>query len=150
LVFSRSNRVQFGNALPVRVSNRFTAGSAVFDDDHLVSFAGLVPVLSLAAQTGLPALLADKITIAKSRIKSGSANPAPKLATLIAAMCAGADSIDDVNLVRCGGMKTLFDAVYAADDRNAVAGVQFRTRTTTRTRPCCATSSATRADGHRQ
>ena len=28
-------------------------------------------------------------------------------------MCAGADSIDDVDLVRCGGMKTLFDAVYA-------------------------------------
>jgi hypothetical protein len=111
--FSHNNRVQFGKALPVQVSHRFTAESAVFDDDHLVSCAGLVPVLSLAAQTGLPALLADKITIAEPRIKSGSANPAPKLATLIAAMCAGADCIDDVDLVRCGGMKTLFDAVYA-------------------------------------
>jgi hypothetical protein len=97
----------------VQVSHRFAAESAVFDDDHLVSCAGLVPVLSLAAQTGLPALLADRITIAQPRIKSGSANPAPKLATLIAAMCAGADSIDDVDVVRCGGMKTLFDAVYA-------------------------------------
>ena len=28
-------------------------------------------------------------------------------------MCAGADSIDDVDLVRWSGMKTLFDAVYA-------------------------------------
>ena len=28
-------------------------------------------------------------------------------------MCAGADSIDDVDVVRVGGMKTLFDGVYA-------------------------------------
>jgi hypothetical protein len=97
----------------VQVSHNFLAASAVFDDDHLVSCAGLVPVMALAAQTGLPALLADKIQIAEPRIKSGSANPAPKLATLIASMCAGADCIDDVDLVRSGGIKTLFDAVYA-------------------------------------
>ena len=97
----------------MQVSHNFTPTSAVFDDDHLVSCAGLVPVMALAAQTGLPGLLADKVHIAEPRIKSGSANPAPKLATLIAGMCAGADSIDDVDLVRCGGMKTLFDAVYA-------------------------------------
>ncbi|MCV7180319.1 IS1380 family transposase, partial [Mycolicibacterium sphagni] len=47
------------------------------------------------------------------RIKSGAANPSPKLSTLIAGMCAGADSIDDLDIVRCGGMKTLFDSVYA-------------------------------------
>ena len=97
----------------MQVSHNFRSASAVFDDDNLVSCAGLVPVLTLAAQTGLPMLLADKIDIAEPRIKSGSANPAPKLATLIAGMCAGADSIDDVDLVRCGGMKTLFDGVYA-------------------------------------
>ena len=33
--------------------------------------------------------------------------------SLIASMCAGADYIDDVDLVRAGGMKTLFDRVYA-------------------------------------
>src|SRR3546814_16232879 len=47
------------------------------------------------------------------RIKSGSANPAPKLATVVAGMCAGADCIDDIDLLRSGGMKTLFDGVYA-------------------------------------
>ena len=47
------------------------------------------------------------------RIKSGAANPAPKLATLVAGMCAGADSIDDIDVVRSGGMKTLFGGVYA-------------------------------------
>lgn len=38
---------------------------------------------------------------------------APKLATVVAGMCAGADCIDDIDVVRSGGMKTLFDAVYA-------------------------------------
>jgi len=56
----------------------------VFDDDNLVSCAGLVPVMTLAQQTGLSRLLSAKVQIAASRIKSGAANPAPKLATLIA------------------------------------------------------------------
>ena len=95
------------------VSHRFKADSAVFDDDHLVSCAGLVPVMALAEQTGLIELLDNKVHIAEPKIASGSANPAPKLATLIAGMCAGADSIDDLDVVRSGGMKTLFDGVYA-------------------------------------
>ncbi|HEU4362807.1 MAG TPA: IS1380 family transposase [Mycobacterium sp.] len=97
----------------MQVSHTFAPGSAVFDDDNLVSCAGLVPVMALAAQTGLGELLADKVHIAASKIKSGAVNPAPKLATLIAAMCAGADCIDDVDIVRAGGMKTLFGGVYA-------------------------------------
>ena len=39
----------------MQVSHRFAAGSAVFDEDNLVSCAGLVPVMALAEQTGLPA-----------------------------------------------------------------------------------------------
>jgi hypothetical protein len=112
-MFSRINRYQVRKALPVQVSHRFAAGSAVFDDDNLVSCAGLVPVMTLAQHTGLSQLLGDKVHIAAPRITSGSANPAPKLATLIAGMCAGADSIDDVDVLRSGGMKTLFDGVYA-------------------------------------
>ena len=100
-------------ALPVQVSHNFAAESAVFDDEHLVSCAGLVPVMTLADQTGLSELLGEKVHIAEPKIKSGSANPAPKLATLIAGICAGADSIDDLDLVRAGGMKTLFGGVYA-------------------------------------
>jgi hypothetical protein len=96
----------------VQVSHTFTPQSAVFDEDNL-SCAGLVPVMALAEQAGLSELLANKIDIAALRVKSGSANPAPKLATLIASMCAGADYIDDVDLVRAGGMKTLFHRVYA-------------------------------------
>jgi Transposase DDE domain group 1 len=58
-------------------------------------------------------LLADKVRIPVPRIRSGSANPSPKLTTVIAGMCAGADSIDDLGVVRSGGMKTLFGGVYA-------------------------------------
>lgn len=112
-MFSRINRTRFGKALSVQVSHRFSADSAVFDDDNLVSYAGLVPVMALAQRTGLSRLLADRVHIASPRITSGSTNPAPKLGTLIAGMCAGADSIDDVDVLRSGGMKTLFDQVYA-------------------------------------
>jgi Transposase DDE domain group 1 len=97
----------------VRVSHRFTTGSARFDEDNLVSHAGLVPVLELASQTRLPDILGDKVSITAPRIKSGSANPTPKLLCVIAGMCASADSIDDLDILRSGGMPTLFTGVYA-------------------------------------
>lgn len=97
----------------MQVSHTFTAESAIFDDENLVSLAGLVPVMALAEQTELSTLLAEKVSIAVPRVKSGSANPAPKLTTLIAGMCTGADSIDDVHALRSGGMATLFGGVYA-------------------------------------
>jgi hypothetical protein len=99
--------------LPVRSSHTFRGDSAAFDDDNLVSCAGLVPIMALARQTQLMDLLADKVAITTPKIASGAANPAPKLKTLIAAMCAGADSIDDIDLLRSGGMKHLFGNLYA-------------------------------------
>jgi Transposase DDE domain group 1 len=113
LVFLTHQSVQFRKALSVKVSHRFGAGSAVFDDDHLVSCAGLVPVMTLAEQTGLGRLLGEKVRISGPRIASGAANPAPKLVTVVAGMCAGADCIDDIDVVRSGGMTTLFGGVYA-------------------------------------
>jgi hypothetical protein len=88
-------------------------GSARFDEDNLVSHAGLVPLLGLAEQTRLPELFAEKVSIKTPRIRSGSANPAPKLLTVIAGMCAGADSIDDLDVLRAGGIPILVDHVYA-------------------------------------
>lgn len=97
----------------MRVSHRFAVESACFDEDNLVSHAGLVPLLGLADQTRLPEILAEKVSIKTPRIKSGSANPAPKLLTVIAGMCVGADSIDDLDVLRAGGMPILVDKVYA-------------------------------------
>src|ERR687897_1181572 len=94
----RTNQPGSREALSVRVSHRFTAGSARFDEDNLVSHAGLVPLLGLAEQTGLPKIIAGKVSIPRPRIKSGSANPAPKLLGVIAGMCAGADNIDDLDV----------------------------------------------------
>src|SRR3954447_9760795 len=113
MVLRRTDRSSGREALSVRVSHRFTAGSARFDEDNLVSDAGLVPLLGLAEQTGLAEIITRKVSITAPRIKSGAANPAPKLLTVIAGMCAGADSIDDLDMLRAGGMPILFDGVYA-------------------------------------
>jgi hypothetical protein len=113
MVLRRTNQPGLREALSVRVCHRFTAGSARFDEDNLVSDAGLVPLLGLAEQTGLPEIIAGKVSITTPRIKSGSANPAPKLLTVIAGMCAGADSINDLDMLRAGAMPILFDGVYA-------------------------------------
>ena len=112
-VLRRTDQPGSRKALSVRVSHRFTAGSARFDEDNLVSDAGLVPLLELAEQTGLPQIIAEKVSITTPRIKSGAANPVPKLLGVIAGMCAGADSIDDLDVLRAGGMPILFDGVYA-------------------------------------
>ena len=81
-------------------SYTFTAGSAVFDEQNLVSAAGLVPVLELAEQTGLSRLIGEHVELPSTRVKSGAVNPAGKLTTIIAGMMCGADSIDDANVLR--------------------------------------------------
>ena len=97
----------------MQASHAWRSGSAVFDDENLVSYAGLVPLLELAAQTGLPRLLDEHVRFTSERVKSGAANPTPKLMAIIAGMAAGADSIDDLDVIRSGGMNKLFDGVYA-------------------------------------
>jgi Transposase DDE domain group 1 len=113
MVFATHDQARLRKALSVRVSHRFSAGSARFDEDNLVSHAGLVPLLGLAEQTRLPEIIAGKVAITTPRIRSGSANPVPKLLSVIAGMCAGADSIDDLDVLRAGGMPILFTGVYA-------------------------------------
>jgi hypothetical protein len=81
----------------VQVSHSFTPESAVFDDDNLVSGAGLVPVMTLAEQTCLADLLAEKVHIAQTRIKSGAANPAPKLAGWVVDTLGGQLDIGEVS-----------------------------------------------------
>ena len=94
-------------------SHTFTAGSAVFDEQNLVSAAGLVPVLELAEQTGLSRLIGEHVDLPSTRVRSGAVNPAGKLTSIIGAMICGADSIDDANVLRAGGTPRVFNEVYA-------------------------------------
>jgi hypothetical protein len=75
-------------------SYTFTIGSAVFDERNLVSAAGLVPVLELAEQTGLSALIAEHVRLPSTRVRSGAVNPAGKLTSIIGGMMCGADCIE--------------------------------------------------------
>ncbi len=77
----------------------------VFDDSNLVSAAGLVPLLRLAESAGLYELLKG--------LSVDSPNPIAKATSVVGGMLAGADSIDDLDLLRHGGMGRLFGGVRA-------------------------------------
>ena len=83
--------------------------SAEFDDPNLVSCAGLAPVLRLAERAGLQQLAGEHVEISKA----GGVNAHLKIPALVAGMVAGADSIDDMALLRHGGMGRLFGGVRA-------------------------------------
>jgi hypothetical protein len=74
---------------------------------------GLAPVMALAEQAGLSELLAEKVRLGSNRVASAGVNPAGKVTAIIAGMAAGADSIDDLQVIRSGGMKRVFTGVYA-------------------------------------
>jgi hypothetical protein len=83
--------------------------SARFDDPNLVSCAGLGPVLALAERAGFHELVAEHVRIGKP----GGINPDLKIGSLVAGMVAGADSIDDMALLRHGGMNRMVSGVRA-------------------------------------
>ena len=93
----------------MKLSHTLTATSAVFDDPNLVSAAGLVPVLALADRAGLRRLADEHLSVPTDK----GANAGLKVASLVAGMVAGADSIDDMALLRHGGMGRVFARAYA-------------------------------------
>lgn len=98
----------------MQLSHEWQRSTAVFDERNLVASAGLVPVLALAEQTGLSGLITGKVVLRSSRVRSAGVNPAGKLTSVIAGMCAGADSIADLEVIRSGGLGSLFGGVYAS------------------------------------
>ena len=93
----------------MQLSHTLRVGSAVFDDPNLVSAAGLVPVLKLADRAGLRRLADQHLSVPTDK----GANAGLKVASLVAGMVAGADSIDDMAVLRHGGMGRLFTRAYA-------------------------------------
>jgi hypothetical protein len=82
---------------------------ASFDDPNLVSQAGLVPVMALAERAGLADLVAEHV---RPDGECG-VNPHLKIPCLVAGMAAGADCIDDMDLLRHGAMTSLFGGIRA-------------------------------------
>jgi hypothetical protein len=97
----------------VQLSHGWSKATPSFDDERLVSFAGLARVMALAERAGLSELVSAKVAINTTKVKSAAVNPAGKVTAIIAGMAAGADSIDDLDVIRSGGMPQLFDGVYA-------------------------------------
>lgn len=93
----------------MQLSHTPAALSISFDDPNLVSAAGLVPAMRLADTAGLSTLAQHRMSIAGDK----GANAGAKISSLVAGMVAGADSIDDMDLLRHGGMNRLFTRIYA-------------------------------------
>jgi hypothetical protein len=85
---------------------------ATFDEPNLVADAGLVPVVRLAERAGLGCLAAEALQITAAG-NSGGANPGAKVMSLVAAMCAGADSIEDADRLRHTAMGVAFEQIRA-------------------------------------
>ncbi|NMR21732.1 IS1380 family transposase [Cellulomonas fimi] len=83
--------------------------SATFDEPNLVSAAGLVPLMALARRAGLRELADERLSVPTDK----GANAGLKLSSLVAGMAAGADSIDDMALLRHGAMGKIFTGAYA-------------------------------------
>jgi hypothetical protein len=93
----------------VRLLHELAKIHASFDDPNLVSRAGLVPVMALAQRAGLGELVDEHVRLGRPC----GVNPHVKVPSLVAGMIAGADSIDDMGLLRHGAMPAVFGGVRA-------------------------------------
>lgn len=75
-----------------------------FDDERLVANAGLVLVAALSRRLGIESLVDKMVGLGE---RAGAAHPGRKVLTLIHAIVAGADSIDDTDVLRSGGTEAL-------------------------------------------
>jgi hypothetical protein len=96
----------------VRLLHGLAKIHASFDDPNLVSRAGLVPVMALAQRAGpggLDGLVEEHVRIGR---RCG-VNAQVKVPCLVAGMIAGADSIDDMDVLRHGALPALFGGLRA-------------------------------------
>ncbi|MGW1563126.1 IS1380 family transposase, partial [Streptomyces sp. NPDC002144] len=93
-------------------SHAASAVSASFDDTNLIAYAGLVPVMRLAERCGLARLTTEKVKL--SGVGNGaSAAAGAKTTSIVGGMVTGADSIDDLDVLRHGAMPALFGGIRA-------------------------------------
>ena len=83
----------------MRSSHSPSALSVTFDDTHAVAHAGLALVGTLSERLGVEAVVDERVDLSGCL---GHHRPGRKVATLVHAMVAGADCIDDADLLRSG------------------------------------------------
>jgi hypothetical protein len=76
-----------------------------FDDERVVSDAGVMLVATLAQRLGIESLAGELVRLRRDR--PGAANAGRKVMALLCAMVLGADSIDDSDVLRAGGTRRL-------------------------------------------
>jgi hypothetical protein len=76
-----------------------------FDDERVVSDAGVMLIATLAQRLGVEALAARLVRLRRDR--PGAANAGRKVMALLFAMVLGADSIDDADVLRSGRTRRL-------------------------------------------
>jgi hypothetical protein len=75
-----------------------------FDDEPLVANAGLLLTSTLSRRLGLEQLVEEAVDLGERR---GAAKPGRKVLSLCHAFAAGADSIDDTDVLRAGGTEAI-------------------------------------------
>src|SRR5215216_461919 len=78
--------------------------AAEFDDERLVANAGLVLTATLSDRLQVERLVDEAVDLGE---RPGAAQPGRKVLSLLHAMAAGADSIDDCELLRAGGTEAV-------------------------------------------
>ena len=76
-----------------------------FDDERVVSDAGIALVATLAQRLGIEALAGEVVRLRRDR--PGAANAGRKIMALLFSMVLGADSIDDAGVLRSGRTRRL-------------------------------------------
>jgi Transposase DDE domain group 1 len=96
----------------MQASHTPAAVSVAFDEPNLIAHAGLVPVMRLAERCGLSRLVSQKVRLTGAANGAGAAADA-KVTSIVGGMTAGADSIDDLDMLRHGAMPAVFREVRA-------------------------------------
>ncbi|MGH8976221.1 MAG: IS1380 family transposase [Acidimicrobiia bacterium] len=95
----------------MRSSHSLDRVDVVFDDDHQVANAGLILPATLAQHLGIKELADETIKLGPV---PGAALPGRKVMTVVHGILAGADSIDDLDVLRAGATQKVLGHVVMA------------------------------------
>ena len=98
-----------------------------FDDERLVSDAGVALAATLAGRLGVEELIGETVRLG---VAGAASRAGRKVMALIYAMLLGADSIDDCDVLRAGRVGRLLGGLDAGavDAGDVLAGVHVRPR----------------------